>query len=91
MPIYFGIWFSYRSSVRVALHRTMNTPEPNRKSFLSQNTNPLSAVEPWNLVADGYAETTMLVFEQFAEKQRGLARAWHRRERSATIRTGRKA
>src|SRR3989338_4420296 len=29
--------------------------------------NPLSASEPWNLVADGYAETTMLVFEQFAE------------------------
>jgi ubiquinone/menaquinone biosynthesis C-methylase UbiE len=30
--------------------------------------NPLSASEPWNLVADGYAETTMLVFEQFADE-----------------------
>jgi len=28
--------------------------------------NPLAASEPWNLVADGYAETTMLVFEEFA-------------------------
>ncbi len=26
---------------------------------MSQNANPLSASEPWNLVADGYAETTM--------------------------------
>jgi len=33
---------------------------------MSQPANPLSASEPWNLVADGYAETTMLVFEQFA-------------------------
>ncbi|MFA5825911.1 MAG: hypothetical protein WC825_08060 [Gallionellaceae bacterium] len=33
----------------------------------ANNQNPLSASEPWNLVADGYAETTMLVFEQFAE------------------------
>jgi len=31
-------------------------------------TNPLSASAPWNLVADGYAETTMLVFEQFADE-----------------------
>jgi ubiquinone/menaquinone biosynthesis C-methylase UbiE len=30
--------------------------------------NPLSASEPWNLVADGYAETTMLVFEEFADE-----------------------
>jgi ubiquinone/menaquinone biosynthesis C-methylase UbiE len=30
--------------------------------------NPLSNSEPWNLVADGYAETTMLVFEQFADE-----------------------
>ncbi len=30
------------------------------------STNPLSASEPWNLVADGYAETTVLVFEEFA-------------------------
>ena len=28
--------------------------------------NPLGAREPWNLVAAGYAETTMLVFEEFA-------------------------
>jgi len=34
---------------------------------MSQNANSLSAAEPWNLVAD-YAETTMLVFEQFAEE-----------------------
>ncbi len=34
---------------------------------MSQNTNPLSVSEPWNLVADGYAETTMLVFEQYAD------------------------
>ncbi|HXU94294.1 MAG TPA: methyltransferase domain-containing protein [Gallionella sp.] len=33
---------------------------------MSQPANPLSAAEPWNLVADGYAETTMKVFEQFA-------------------------
>ena len=32
------------------------------------SANPLSASEPWNLVADGYAETTMLVFEQFADE-----------------------
>jgi len=30
--------------------------------------NPLSTSEPWNLVADGYAETTMLVFEQYADE-----------------------
>jgi len=29
--------------------------------------NPLSACEPWNLVAEGYAETTMIAFEPFAE------------------------
>lgn len=34
----------------------------------SNNQNPLSASEPWNLVADGYAETTMLVFERFADE-----------------------
>jgi hypothetical protein len=33
--------------------------------ILSQPANPLSASEPWNLVADGYAETTMIVFEQY--------------------------
>lgn len=32
------------------------------------NNNPLSVSEPWNLVADGYAETTMLVFEQYADE-----------------------
>ena len=40
--------------------------------YLSQpqanNQNPLAASEPWNLVADGYAETTMLIFERFAEQ-----------------------
>ena len=35
---------------------------------MSNNKNPLAASEPWNLVADGYAETTMLVFEQFADE-----------------------
>jgi ubiquinone/menaquinone biosynthesis C-methylase UbiE len=30
--------------------------------------NPLASSEPWNLVADGYAETTMIVFEQFADE-----------------------
>jgi hypothetical protein len=30
--------------------------------------NPLSVSAPRNLVADGYAETTMLVFEQFADE-----------------------
>lgn len=33
---------------------------------MSQKPNPLSASEPWNLVATGYAETTMKVFEQYA-------------------------
>jgi len=35
---------------------------------MSQTSNPLSASEPWSLVAAGYAETTMLVFEPFAEE-----------------------
>ena len=35
---------------------------------MNQKTNPLSASEPWNLVADGYAQTTMIVFEQYAEE-----------------------
>ena len=35
---------------------------------MSQNANPLSASEPWNLVAIGYAETTMLIFEQYADE-----------------------
>ncbi|WP_237246668.1 hypothetical protein [Sideroxyarcus emersonii] len=35
---------------------------------MSQPTNPLSAREPRNLVADGCAETTMLVFEKFADE-----------------------
>lgn len=33
---------------------------------MSQPANPLSASEPWNLVASGYAETTMQIFEQYA-------------------------
>jgi ubiquinone/menaquinone biosynthesis C-methylase UbiE len=33
---------------------------------MSPNATPLSAREPWNLVAAGYAETTMLMFEAFA-------------------------
>ncbi len=33
---------------------------------MSQNANPLANSEPWNIVADGYAETTMPVFEQYA-------------------------
>lgn len=32
-----------------------------------QANNPLTASEPCNFVADGYAETTMRVFEQFAD------------------------
>lgn len=32
------------------------------------SSNPLSASEPWNLVADGYADTTMIVFEQYADE-----------------------
>ncbi len=35
---------------------------------MSQPNNPLSAIEPWDLVAVGYAETTMLMFEQYAEE-----------------------
>ena len=31
------------------------------------SANPLSTSEPWNLVADGYAETTMHAFEHYAE------------------------
>lgn len=34
---------------------------------MNNKTNPMSAMEPWDLVAGGYAETTMLIFEQFAE------------------------
>jgi len=34
---------------------------------MSQKQNPLSKFEPWDLVAAGYAETTMQMFEQFAE------------------------
>ena len=33
----------------------------------ANNQNPLTASERWNLVTDDYADTTMLVFEQFAE------------------------
>ena len=35
---------------------------------MSQNSNPLSAAAPWNLVADGYAETTMQLLAQYAEE-----------------------
>jgi len=35
---------------------------------MSQNSNPLSASAPWNLVADGYAETTMRMLAQYAEE-----------------------
>lgn len=35
---------------------------------MSQNSNPLSAVGPWDLVADGYAETTSLWLSQYAEE-----------------------
>jgi ubiquinone/menaquinone biosynthesis C-methylase UbiE len=35
---------------------------------VSQNSNPLSAAAPWNLVADGYAETTMQMLAQYAEE-----------------------
>jgi ubiquinone/menaquinone biosynthesis C-methylase UbiE len=41
---------------------------------MSQPANPLSASEPWNLVADGYAETTMIVFEQYAEEAIAVSR-----------------
>lgn len=34
---------------------------------MSQNTNPLSAATPWNLVADGYSRTTMQMLAQYAE------------------------
>ena len=34
----------------------------------ANNQNPLSANEPWNLVADGYAETTMRLFEGYADE-----------------------
>lgn len=34
---------------------------------MSQNPNPMSSFEPWDMVASGYAETTMQMFEQFAQ------------------------
>jgi len=34
---------------------------------MNQKPNPLSTSEPWNLVADGYAETTMQMLAQYAE------------------------
>jgi len=34
---------------------------------MSQKKNPMSSFEPWDLVAAGYAETTMQAFEQYAE------------------------
>ncbi|MEO8331855.1 MAG: methyltransferase domain-containing protein [Gallionella sp.] len=35
---------------------------------MSQKPNPLSTSEPWDLVADGYAETTMHMLAQYAEE-----------------------
>jgi len=34
---------------------------------MSQKKNPMSSFEPWDLVATGYAETTMAAFEQYAD------------------------
>lgn len=34
---------------------------------MSQKKNPMSSFEPWDLVAAGYAETTMQMFGQFAD------------------------
>ncbi len=34
---------------------------------MEKKKNPMSSFEPWNLVAAGYAETTMQMFEQYAE------------------------
>lgn len=48
---------------------------------MSQKPNPLSASEPWNLVADGYAETTMQLLAQYAEE----AVAASRLKRGATV------
>jgi SAM-dependent methyltransferase len=38
------------------------------KAAVAPRPNPLASSEPWNLVADGYAETTMIVFEQYADE-----------------------
>ena len=35
---------------------------------MNQKPNPFSACEPWDLVADGYAETTMQMLAQYAEE-----------------------
>ena len=35
---------------------------------MSQKPNMLSTIEPWDLVADGYAETTMQMLAQYAEE-----------------------
>ena len=35
---------------------------------MEQKPNPFSTSEPWNLVADGYAETTMQMLAQYAEE-----------------------
>ena len=35
---------------------------------MNQKPNPYSTSEPWNLVADGYAETTMQMLAQYAEE-----------------------
>lgn len=35
---------------------------------MNQSANPLSAADPWDLVALGYAETTMIMLAQYAEE-----------------------
>lgn len=40
----------------------------------NKNAGPLARQEPWNLVADGYAVTTMVAFQQWAEAAIGAAK-----------------
>ena len=35
---------------------------------MSQKQNPLSTIAPWDMVADGYAETTMRMLAHYAEE-----------------------
>lgn len=35
---------------------------------MNSEPNQLATIAPWDIVADGYAETTMIVFEQYAEE-----------------------
>ena len=39
----------------------------------------LSDVKPWDMVAEGYAETTMQLFQEYAEKALELAARGHRK------------